>query len=52
MEQIHAVYGQYSNTIKKFGYQVGLRLEAALVKGELLDSNAVNKQQYYTPFQR
>ena len=50
LEQIHAVYGQYSNTIKKFGYQVGLRLEAALVKGELLDSNAVNKQQYYTPF--
>ncbi|MBK9634458.1 MAG: outer membrane beta-barrel protein [Bacteroidetes bacterium] len=32
LEQIHAVYGQYSNTIKKFGYQVGLRLEAALVK--------------------
>lgn len=49
-EQIHAVYGQYGNTIKNFGYLIGLRLEAALVKGELLDSNAVNKQQYYTPF--
>jgi outer membrane receptor protein involved in Fe transport len=49
-EQIHAVYGQYSNTIKNFGYQLGLRLEQALVKGELLDSTAVNKQRYFTPF--
>lgn len=34
-EQIHAVYGIYSNSIKKFKYQVGLRLEEAYTESKL-----------------
>ncbi|MFA7361437.1 MAG: TonB-dependent receptor [Candidatus Kapaibacterium sp.] len=33
-EQIHALYGTYENKYKKFGYQVGLRLEQTFTKSE------------------
>jgi outer membrane receptor protein involved in Fe transport len=34
-EQIYAVYANYSNAIKNFGYQVGLRAEQYIYAGEI-----------------
>lgn len=49
-ELVNAIYGQYSNTFKKLGYQAGLRLEQTYIRGELVDTNIVNKQNYFSPF--
>ena len=36
-EDIHAVYGQYGNKFGKFGFQVGLRAEYAIIKTLLVN---------------
>lgn len=50
LEQVHAVYGQYAMSVKKFGFQVGLRLEQALTKGTFVDSAKTYKNNYFSPF--
>jgi outer membrane receptor protein involved in Fe transport len=42
-EQIFALYGIYTSKIKNFGYQLGVRLEQTITKGELV---AVNNQTF------
>ena len=37
-ERVHAAYISYSDKIKKFGYQAGLRAEVSKFEGELIDS--------------
>ncbi len=49
-EQIHAVYGTFENTYKKFGYQVGLRLEEALTKSEQMVTNSTYENNYFSWF--
>jgi outer membrane receptor protein involved in Fe transport len=49
-EQIHAVYGTYENTYKKFGYQIGLRLEESLTKSEQNASDLSYKNDYFSFF--
>ncbi|MCK9618418.1 MAG: TonB-dependent receptor [Lentimicrobiaceae bacterium] len=47
-EQIHAIYGIYSNSIKKFKYQVGLRLEEAYTESELKYKNDKFDNNYFS----
>ncbi|MBI5219939.1 MAG: TonB-dependent receptor [Bacteroidia bacterium] len=49
-EQVHAIYGTYGNTIKKFQIQVGLRLEQALRKSEQRTQNITYSDGYFSPF--
>ncbi len=50
-EQIYAVYGIWSHTIKeRFGYQVGLRLEQAFTSPELINTNEVYVNNYFSWF--
>ncbi|MBL4754796.1 MAG: TonB-dependent receptor [Flavobacteriales bacterium] len=49
-EAIHAVYGIYSNKIKDFSYQVGLRAEQTFVTSTLLESNVVFDKEYLNFF--
>jgi len=39
-EQIYALYGIYTSKIKNFGYQLGVRLEQTITKGELTAVNS------------
>lgn len=48
-EQIHAAYVMYSNKIGGFKYQVGLRLEEALTKSYLENTNSEYKKDYFSP---
>ena len=50
LEQVHAIYGQYAANFKKFGIQVGLRLEQALTEGTFVDSSKSYKNNYFSPF--
>ncbi|MFL5739058.1 MAG: outer membrane beta-barrel protein [Flavisolibacter sp.] len=45
-DQVLAAYGTYSNRIKNFGYQVGLRAESSKYEGELPGKN----QTFHTDF--
>jgi len=45
-DNVYAAYASFSNTIKKFGYQIGLRAESSDYKGELIDS----KQQFVNKY--
>lgn len=38
-EQLHAAYGIYSSTFKKFKYQVGLRAEQLISESEIIQAN-------------
>lgn len=49
-EQIHAVYGTYENKYKKFGYQVGLRLEETFTKSQQLITAQNNDRNYFSFF--
>ena len=50
-EDIHAAYGIYGNTIKKFSYQFGLRVEHSTINTQLLDSETPeNKREYFNIF--
>lgn len=45
-EQVMAAYGIYSNSYKKFDYQIGLRAEAALTDSELKTTGEVFENNY------
>jgi outer membrane receptor protein involved in Fe transport len=50
-EQIYAVYGIWSHTIKeRFGYQIGIRLEQALTRPTLVNTNDTYKNDYFSWF--
>jgi iron complex outermembrane recepter protein len=49
-EGIHSVYAVYKQSIKKFGYQVGLRLEKAYTDAFLLEGNDTFHNEYFSPF--
>jgi outer membrane cobalamin receptor len=49
-EQIHAVYGVYKQNIKKFGYQVGLRVEQAVLDAELVTTKETFHNDYFSLF--
>ena len=43
-ETIHAAYGQYGNKYGKFGFQIGLRAEYAIIKTVLVNDNISNER--------
>ncbi len=46
-EQIHAIYGIYSNSVKKFKYQFGIRLEESFAKGnQVTQSSKFNRDRF------
>lgn len=45
-DQVIAAYGTYSNQMKTFGYQLGLRVESSVYEGEMPDKN----QEFRTEF--
>lgn len=49
-EQVHAAYGTYANSVGKFKYQAGLRLEQAFTESKLVDKDSVNKRDYFSYF--
>ncbi|TRZ64070.1 TonB-dependent receptor, partial [bacterium] len=49
-DQIYSVYVNYGNTIKKFGYQFGLRLEQAFTKSKQLTLNQDYEKNYFSFF--
>lgn len=49
-EQIHALYGTFENNYKKFGYQVGLRLEQTFTKSEQLVTAQTYENNYFSFF--
>lgn len=49
-EQIHSVYGIYKQSIKKFGYQLGLRAEQAFTDAELITTNETFYNEYFSLF--
>ncbi|MEZ4938253.1 MAG: TonB-dependent receptor [Crocinitomicaceae bacterium] len=50
-EQIYAVYGIWSHTIKeRFGYQIGIRLEQALTRPVLVNTNDTYRNDYFSWF--
>ena len=51
-ERINAAYGSYSNKIKTFAYQAGLRAEYSSFEGELIDSAKTFGYKYPRSFDR
>ncbi len=49
-EQVHAVYGTFENSYKKFGYQLGLRLEQSYTKSEQVENSANYENNYFSFF--
>lgn len=49
-EQIHSVYGIYKQNIKKFGFQVGLRVEQAVLDAELVTTEETFHNDYFSLF--
>ncbi len=49
-DQLHAIYAQYRQSIKKFGYQVGVRSEYATTQSELITTNEKFSKDYYSIF--
>ena len=49
-EQIFAAYGIFGHQIKKFKYQLGVRLEQALVRPELITTGEKFKNDYFSFF--
>lgn len=50
LEQLYSLYGIYGHKINKFGYQLGVRLEQALVRPELLTTNEKFTNDYFSFF--
>jgi outer membrane receptor protein involved in Fe transport len=46
-QDIHALYGTYSRSIKKFSYMTGLRMEQALVTSRLLSLDSIVPNNYF-----
>ena len=46
IDQVYAAYTTFSHQLKKFSYQVGLRVESSFYSGKLLDSTTTFKNQY------
>jgi iron complex outermembrane receptor protein len=49
-EQIHSVYGIYKQNIKKFGFQVGLRVEQAVLDAALVTTQETFHNDYLSLF--
>lgn len=49
-EQIHAVYGTYTNAYKDFSFMIGLRGEGAFTKGDLANTGQTYKNNYFSIF--
>jgi outer membrane receptor protein involved in Fe transport len=49
-EQVHAVYGIYSRTINKFGFQVGLRAEQAYTSADQISTGEKFNNDYFSLF--
>lgn len=49
-DQLHAIYAQYRQSIKKFGYQVGIRSEYATTESELVTNYEVYTKDYFSIF--
>lgn len=49
-ETVHAIYGIYGQKIKRFGYQLGVRLEQAFTRSELLTTEQVFRNDYFSVF--
>ncbi len=49
-EQIHALYGTYGQSIKKFNYKLGLRLEQSFTNSELVTTNETFENNYFSFF--
>lgn len=49
-EQIYSAYGIYAQKLKKVHYQVGLRLEQAFVRPQLITTNETFKNDYFSFF--
>ncbi|NOS85844.1 MAG: TonB-dependent receptor [Ignavibacteria bacterium] len=45
-EQIHALYGIYTNKIGNFGFSLGTRVEQTMVKGELMNNGQTFDRSY------
>ncbi len=45
-DQVYAAYGTFSQELKKFSYQVGLRVESSLYAGQFRDSTSKYQYQY------
>jgi outer membrane receptor protein involved in Fe transport len=49
-EQIHAIYGTYSNNIDAFRFQLGLRAEEALIHGDVSSQNLSFNDNYFAVY--
>jgi outer membrane receptor protein involved in Fe transport len=49
-EQVHAGYGIYSNKLKNFSYQLGVRAEQTYVKSTLKETAEIYKKEYLNLF--
>ena len=45
-EQIHAMYGIYTNKLGDFGFSLGLRAEETIINGELVNNNSTFDRNY------
>jgi outer membrane cobalamin receptor len=50
VEQIYSAYGIFAHKLEKVHYQIGMRLEQALVRPELLTTNQLFKNDYFSFF--
>lgn len=46
-ENVHAVYATYQKSFEKFGYELGLRTEAVLTKGHLINLDSFVNNNYF-----
>ncbi len=49
-DQLHAAYAQYRQSIKKFGFQAGVRSEYASTESELVTTNESFTKDYFSVF--
>ncbi|MCE1165482.1 MAG: TonB-dependent receptor [Bacteroidetes bacterium] len=49
-EQIHALYATFENNYKKFGYQIGLRVEQSFTKSEQMETGKNFENNYFSFF--
>ncbi len=49
-DQLHAIYAQYRQSIKKFGYQIGVRSEYATTQSELVTTNEIYNKDYFSVY--
>jgi outer membrane receptor protein involved in Fe transport len=46
MDNVYAAYASYANTVKNFGYKLGLRAESSNYEGELVDTKKTFSNDY------